>query len=246
MHTADERPTVTAHRGSSAEAPENTLAAIRLAIEDGADVCEIDVFQAGDGTLVVTHDPSFRRVAGVDLDVWNASAAQIAALDAGAWFDERFRGEPVPTLDQVIDAAAGRLGLNLELKVHGREQHFAEAVAETVHRHALGTDCVLTSMDADILREVRRVDPSLRIGAILSTSNGGESERDVDVYSVERQVATASFLEQARRDGREVHVWTVNERADLDRFALRGADSLITDHPRLAREVLDARRLSTS
>ena len=89
MSTTRQPPSITAHRGSSAEAPENTLAAIRLAIEDGADLCELDVLQAGDGTLVVTHDTNLRRVSGVDLDVWEASAEQITST-------RRFEASPSP------------------------------------------------------------------------------------------------------------------------------------------------------
>ena len=241
MNTFNEPPGVTAHRGSSAEAPENTLAAIRLAIADGADVCEFDVLQAGDGTLVVTHDANFKRVGGVDLNVWEANAGQIAEMEAGSHFDEKFRGEPFPTLDQVIGTVQGKMRLNIELKTHGHEQGFAEAAVEAIHRHDFASDCVITSLDADILKKVRAVDPDLKLGMIITAMIGRESSLDVDFYSVEQKTATVAFIKKAHQDGREVHVWTVNERADMEKFIARGADSLITDYPRLAREILDAR-----
>ena len=241
MNAFSAPPTVTAHRGSSAEAPENTLAAIRLAIADGADVCEFDVFQAADGTLVVTHDPSFQRVGGVDLNVWEATAEQIGRMEAGSHFDEKFRGEPFPTLDQVIETVQGRMRLNIEMKTHGHEEGFAEAVVETIHRYDFSKECVITSLDADILAKVRAVDPDLKLGMIITAMIGQESALDVDFYSVEQKTATVDFIQRAHRDGRAVHVWTVNERADLERFIARGADSLITDVPRLAREILAAR-----
>lgn len=241
MNTFNAPPLVTAHRGSSAEAPENTLAAIRLAIEDQADVTEFDVFQAGDGTLVVTHDPNLKRIAGVDLNVWQATAEQLAGLEAGSHFDEKFRGEPFPTLDQVIETVQGKMHLNIELKTHGHENGFAEAVVETIHRHAFAKDCVITSLDPDILKKVRAVDPDLKLGMIITAMIGRESSLDVDFYSVEQKTATVDFIKRSHQDGREVHVWTVNDRAAMEKFIARGADSLITDYPRLAREILDAR-----
>ena len=238
MSTTRQPPSITAHRGSSAAAPENTLAAFQLAIADGADLCELDVVQAGDGMIVVTHDTNLRRVSGVDLDVWDASAEQISALEAGSHFDETFRGEPVPSLDQVLEAVKGRLGLNLELKAHGRERGFAEAVIEAIQRHGVAEACVVTSLDADLLRQVRGMSPGLRLGLILTATSVVAPPVDVDLYSVEQEVATLAFIQHAHQEGREVHVWTVNTRADMERFIARGADSLITSHPRIAREVL--------
>jgi len=198
------------------------------------------VLQAGDGTLVVTHDTNLRRVSGVDLDVWEASAEQISALEAGSHFDETFRGEPVPSLDQVLEALKGRLRLNLELKTHGRERGFADAVIEAIQRHGVSETCVVTSLDADLLREVRGMSPGLRLGLILTATSVWAPPVDVDLYSVEQEVATMAFIRLAHQEGREVHVWTVNTRADMERFIARGTDSLITDHPRLARQLLAA------
>ena len=84
-------------------------------------------------------------------------------------------------------------------------------------------------------------DPGLRLGLILTATSVVAPPVDVDLYSVEQEVATLAFIRLAHQEGREVHVWTVNTRADMERFVARGADSLITDHPRIAREVLAAR-----
>lgn len=243
MIDEDAPPTVTAHRGSSADAPENTLAAIRLAMEQGADICELDVQQAGDGTLVVAHDANLERVTGVDRNVWEATAAQLAALEAGAFFDERFRGEPLPTLEQVVETVRAGMRLNLELKTHGHERGFVEAVVEAIRRHGLAESCLVTSTDVDVLRSVRAIAPGLRLGAVLVVTEGDEHDLDVDLYSVEQSAATAAYVERAHGMGREVHAWTANTRPELERLAAHGVDSVITDHPLLARELFDARRV---
>src|SRR5512145_1466819 len=109
------RPIVFGHRGASAEAPENTLAAFRLAVERGADGVELDVWRCASGELVVAHDDDLRRVGGSPLVVRKAPLAALRAVDVGSWKGERFRGERVPLLDEVLEAVPSGL-VNVELK----------------------------------------------------------------------------------------------------------------------------------
>lgn len=241
--TAAERPTlVTAHRGSSGEAPENTLAALRLAIVDEADFAEIDVQEAADGQVVVVHDHHLGRLAGLDRNVWDMTADELADVDVGSHFSPAFASERIPTLAQAIEVVKNRLRLNIEIKTHGRERgDVSAAVVGIVAEHEFRDQCVITSLDASALAAVRRADPEIPIGAIVSASIGNMRALDVDFYSVQPLVATPAFIRSAHRSGRDVHVWTLNTRADMELFTDRGADNLITDHPRVAREMLDAR-----
>jgi glycerophosphoryl diester phosphodiesterase len=232
---------VTAHRGSSGEAPENTLASVRLAIEDGADWAEVDFLEAKDGTVVLLHDVNLKRVAGVDKNVWEMTGDELRALDVGAWFGPRFAGERIATLDEVIEVARGKIELNLEIKVHGREQRLAETLVETVRRLDFVEHCVVTSLDAAVLATVRRLAPEIKIGMIITAKVGKASDLDVDLYSTQPLVATVAFIRRAHREGREVHVWTVNEEKEIRAAIDSGADNLITDWPKRARAVLDAR-----
>ncbi|MFV1959202.1 MAG: glycerophosphodiester phosphodiesterase family protein, partial [Planctomycetota bacterium] len=240
---AMDRPVkVTAHRGSSAEAPENTLAALRLAIVDGADFAEIDIQQAKDGTLVLLHDEDLSRVAGVDRPVWEMTGEELGALDVGSHFDRKFAGERVVTLDDAILTVKGHLDLNIEIKVHGHEsKSFVADVVAAIRRHGFVADCVVTSLDQAALQEVKRLDPALRRGMIITAKLGAASDIDVDFYSVQPLIATVGFIQKAHDEGRDVHVWTLNTAETMRTFIVRGADNLITDRPRLAREILDAR-----
>src|SRR5512147_1098251 len=109
------RPLVLGHRGASAAAPENTLAAFRLAMEQGADGVELDVHRCATGEVVVIHDEDARRTAGADLRVAASPLAALRALDAGGWRGERFQGERIPLLAEVLEALPGAL-VNVELK----------------------------------------------------------------------------------------------------------------------------------
>jgi glycerophosphoryl diester phosphodiesterase len=234
--------TVTAHRGSSVAAPENTLAALRQAIEDRADFAEIDVQQAKDGTIVVVHDGNLKRLAGVDANVWEMDYEALSRLDVGSRHSNAFAGERIPRLEQALDAARDRIRLNIELKTNGHENDaFVPDVVALLREEDFIDRCIVTSLEIPFLRRLRQIEPKLRIGAIITAKVGTGSDLDVDLYSVQPLIATSAFIRRAHSEGRQVHVWTVNDRGDMERFADRAADSLITDAPRLAREVLDAR-----
>jgi len=237
----DRHVEVTAHRGSSGEAPENTMAAIRLAVEDGAQAVEFDVMETGDGQVVVFHDTDLERVTGVKAKIWDKTAAELAELDIGSHFDPRFSGERIPTLDDVLAFAKGRVRLNIEVKPHEREKNMARSVVDAIHRHGMQENVVITSNDYPILQRIRALDPDLRIGSIIAAKVGKVEALDVDFYSVQPKIATVAFVRRAHAIGRDVHVWTVNERARMEEMLDNGVDVLITDWPKRALEVLESR-----
>src|SRR5262249_28320691 len=146
---------VTAHRGDARAAPENTLSAMRKAIESGADYAEMDVQLTADGEAVLLHDRDLMRVAGVPRRLDEVSFAEVRQLDVGSWFDPAFSGERVPTLAEVIDLCRGRIRLNIELKVFGPDRRLAQKVADVVREQHLESDCLVTSLDYEALVEAR-------------------------------------------------------------------------------------------
>jgi glycerophosphoryl diester phosphodiesterase len=234
----DHRVLVTAHRGSSAEAPENTLGAIRLAIAQGADCVEIDVQEAGDGTLVLLHDTDLRRVVGDTRGVWELDRSALAGLDVGAWFSPHFAGEPIPTLAEVLDLTRGRVRLNIEIKRHGHERRLAEGAVELVQAAGMDRDCLLTSLELGALRRVRALDPGMRIGWIVTNDPGDPRGLGLDALSLHAPLATPRLVRACQAAGLETHVWTVNARADMVRLIDLGVTSIVTDAPALLRKVL--------
>ena len=103
----EDRCDIIAH-GAPASAPENTLAAVRQAVAEQADWVEVDVQETADGEVVVFHDSDFKKLAGQDLKIWNATRADLQQIDIGGWFDPAFRGERVPTLAEVLAFCRGR------------------------------------------------------------------------------------------------------------------------------------------
>lgn len=222
---------VTAHRAGSLRAPENSLAALQLAIAEGADYAEIDLQETMDGEIVLLHDTDLRRVAGVARSIWQVNYADIAALDSGSWFDRRFAAERIPTLRGAIAAAKGRIRLNLELKVNPHEVDLAGRVVAILRETGAEDAVILSSLDFDILRRVRALNPKLKIGFIVATGIGRLANLDVDFFALSRRLATPAVIRTLQKQGRGVHVWTLDDDDAIAGAMIDGADNIITGDP---------------
>jgi glycerophosphoryl diester phosphodiesterase len=218
----------TAHRGHSRVAPENTLSAIRKAIESGADYVEVDVHQTADGVIVLLHDRDLKRVAALSRRLDELTFDEVRKLDVGRWFDPAFAGERIPTLEEVIKLCRGRIKMNIELKVFGPNRRLAEDVARLIREQEFVDECLVTSLDYEALREVKRHNPRLRTGLIVAHALGDISRLEVDAVSVRADFLSEEVLAAARRHGKEVHVWTVNNARQMTELMKRGVDNIIT------------------
>jgi glycerophosphoryl diester phosphodiesterase len=240
--------TVTAHRGAHRQAPENTAAAIREAIAAGADSAEIDIQLSKDGVLVVTHDSDFSRVAGVAKKVWDLTYAEIRAIRLGAKAAPEFRNEPAPTFDEVLVIARDRIRLNLELKYYADHQpRLAERVVEAVQARQMTSQVIIQCLEYDPLLEVRRLAPDIPVGYLMSVNATHPRRLEVNFLSAALSRVTGAFVQAAHRRGQQVHVWTVDAPADMERMIDLGVDDLITNEPEEAsRRVRAYERLSPS
>lgn len=228
---------ITAHRGSSIAAPENTLAAIRLAVEEGADYVEIDVQETQDGKVVLVHDKDLKRVFNIPKGIWEVTYDEIKDLDSGGWFGPAFSDQRVATLEQAIEAVKGRAKLNIELKFNGREKNLAGEVARLINAHGIAGQCVLTSLDYRGIRDARRAAPGVRTGVIVTSAIGDITRLEGDLLSVSSKAVTRDLIDRAHRKGMEVHVWTVNDLALMNSMIGMGVDNIITDAPKVLGEV---------
>ena len=114
---------VTAHRGASGLAPENTIASVKKAIELKADYSEIDAQEISDGSIILFHDTSLNRTTGNNGNIWNQTLQTLSQMEAGSWFSEEFTGEKIPLLEEIIDLANDAMKLNIELKMNGTRSY---------------------------------------------------------------------------------------------------------------------------
>lgn len=234
------RPTITAHRGDSAVAPENTLPAFESAIHNLADFAELDVQLSRDGVPVVIHDYDLKRLAGTDRQVSELTLRELKQLDVGRWFSPAYQNTRIPTLDEVIRATKGRIKLNIELKPSALPGLEA-AVVEVIRAHNLESDCVVASLYYDCLQRVHALAPELKTVYVTAVAYGNFDELDAaDVISMESTFVTPSLVDRIKSSGREVYVWTVNHESRIQLMLESGVDSVITDDPVKARAILYA------
>ena len=230
---------ITAHRGSSKRAPENTLAALETAIDEMADYAEIDVQTTSDGVVVVCHDLNLKRLAGVNRRLGSMTYGEVRDLDVGSWFGPDFAGEQIPTLEEALDDCKGRIKLNIELKNIGDRTDLPEQVVEMIRDREMQEQCVITSVKLDYLVRVKEADPDLHTGYILPAAYGRYYDNDAfDFISLRSSFVTLGLVENAHEKGKAVHVWTVNKKSEIEQMKVLGVDNIITDYPALAREVL--------
>jgi len=233
--------TVVAHRGAAGAAPENTLAAVRHAIEDGTDWVEIDVQETVDGEVVVIHDSDFMKLAGNRLKVWDGTLAQVQDIDVGSWFAPEFSAERVPTLAEVLAEVRGRARLVIELKYYGHDQQLEQRVVDIVEQADMVDAVAIMSLKYDGIQKIRKLRPGWTIGLLSAKSIGNLASLDTDFLAVNTGMATTRFVKRAQDSGKQVYVWTVNDPVTMSRMISLGVNGIITDEPAMAREVIEER-----
>lgn len=230
---------VVAHRAGAKVAPENTVAALEQAIRDGAPIAEIDVQQLSDGTLIVMHDSNFDRTAGEDLCVWDADADMLRALEVGSNFSAAYRGEQIPTLEEMLSCAKDRICLMIELKYTGQEQELEESVLALLQSYNMVDECIIGSMNKGILQKMKELEPD--ISTVFIAHDLEEEDYDLDYadsYSIEGRNLTTDMVDAIHYRGKSVYGWTANSSGAMLRIVNCGADGVITDDVRLLQTFL--------
>lgn len=232
------RPLVVAHRGWSARAPENTLAAYRLAIESGAELAECDVMLSRDGVPVLMHDDTVDRTTNGSGPVGHISAADLVKLDAGSWFGSEWASERVPTLVQALRLVAGKLRFVIEIKEGAAAPNVLAAVREA---GVAPDDLVIFSFAREAVEAIAKAEPRLPtswlIDEVPADTEGrravlGEAlEVRASAIGVNHRKADAELIRMAHERGLLVFVWTVNREADIRRVIGLGVDAVISDKP---------------
>jgi glycerophosphoryl diester phosphodiesterase len=235
------RHEVQAHRGASAIAPENTLAAFRAAAESGAKWVELDVALSADGTLLVIHDDTVDRTSSGTGSLGDLTAHDIGGLDAGSWFDPRFTGERIPTLAETI-AVLGEFDLsaNVEIKQHDHHKsldQLVKAVQADINTRAPQTQIMISSFDAEALKAMHALEPTLEMAMLWVTppSDWMEQLAAIPATTIHLYFKALSIglLEETSRRGIKVRAWTCNNPDQLLSFWDAGLTGVITDDPRL-------------
>lgn len=237
------RVQILAHRGASAYAPENTLAAFRKAIEQGADWLEFDVQQTQDGRLVVFHDLRMERTTDGHGALRELTLEQVRALDAGRWFGAEFAGERVPTFEEVVQLAH-EAGVRVfpEVKDPRLYPGIEERVAAALKALDYEEGAIVQSFDSVSLERLRQVNPRLRLAALYTGTNPlrGNPPANAEVIgpSWELVASDRTVVSDAHAAGRQVVVWTVDAQNTTRQMIDARVDGIITNRPDMVRSLL--------
>ena len=231
-------PKITAHRGASSSAPENTIAAIEQAVAAGADMVEIDVRRTRDGVLVLMHDSGLTRTTGQEGCVEDYSYQVLKNLDAGGWFAAEFEGVRIPTLEEVLSYCRGRIGINIEIKSPAKDDGVGIQVAKLLREYDMQEQCIVTSFQYKWLQEVKQAASEIRTGIILDDAGQWSQYRDMDLYSLKYSRLTAAIVSEIHEQKKEVHVWTVDNADEIAWSRIIGVDNIITNNPEYAQSTL--------
>ena len=237
---------ITAHRGASVKYPENTMAAFVGAKKLGADWIELDVQQTKDKQIVVSHDTNLLRVTGVNKDIIDMDYSEIKKLDAGSFFNKKFKNEKMPLLSEVLEFAKNNnIRLNIELKPTGKETNFEKQVVDLIKKYNFENNCVITSQVYDVLKNVKKVDKDIKTVYVMSIAIGNITDaKYADAFSVEASNVNTTLVNEVHNKGKELYAWTVNKEESINQMIDMNVDNIITDNIELGKELVEKSKSS--
>ncbi|MDD9269667.1 glycerophosphodiester phosphodiesterase [Paenibacillus sp. GCM10023248] len=240
------KPMIIAHRGAKGMAPENTLAAFRLGLSQGCEGIELDVHLTADEEIVVCHDMTLDRTTNGKGLIVEKSLSEIKTYDAGLWIGDEFKGETVPTLDEVFDLVPESIMINVEVK-YAYEGRMERKLVEFLRRRKRLNHVIVSSFDHKCVRRIKQMDSEVKIGLLYQSNlldpTAYARSFDVDVYSLHPyfQMLDAEDVLKAKENGLYVYPYTANEEIDLLKLTDMGVSGIITDFPGRLKALLQDR-----
>lgn len=246
---AEPRVAIIAHRGASYDAPENTLAALRLAWEQQADGSEFDIYLTRDGQIAVIHDKDTKRTAGVLRKVVEHTLAELRTLDVGSWKGPQFRGEKIPTLSEMLALVPEGKSVFVEVKC-GPE--IVPEMLKVLEQHRLKPQQTpIISFNADVIAAVKKARPELPAYWLVSLNKKGEVPPTAEALIAKAktlhadgldlsaaEILDAEYARKIKAAGLKLYVWTVNDPKVARRMVQIGVEGITTDRPAWLREQL--------
>jgi len=230
-------PWVIAHRGFSADYPENTRVSFDMAMECDIDAIELDLQWTYDREVVCYHDRTLHKLGLGRRAVRHRTFAQLQELDAGGWFEERFVGEKLMRLEEVLSRYGGKTWLLLEVKRRAPRRRpeqllaFMEAVLAEVKAHGMSTRVAILCFDDAALRHGWSIHPGVRYVLNQEVPKPLDDDRHLAGYSIRAKNLDAEFVRKVHARNKPVMVFTVNSNAMLKRMLACGVDGIMADDP---------------
>lgn len=245
-----QQTTITAHRGASGYAPENTLSAIKKALKIGVDRIEVDVQQTADGVVVCLHDKKLNRTTNANGLVGKKTWNELGDVKAFGKFEAEFPEEPIPTLEQVFELMDGNTQFVIEIKA-GRKTYpgIEDNVAALIKKYKAEKWALVHSFNDKVLQYLHKNHPEVRLQKLFVSYSAGVmldfklhavklSKYDyVEAFGISLSAANKKLVDQIHALGKLVHVWTVNSEEDILRMKELGVDGIISNYPDRAKQL---------
>ncbi|MDW7670146.1 MAG: glycerophosphoryl diester phosphodiesterase membrane domain-containing protein [Bacillota bacterium] len=229
---------IAAHRADAVNTPENSLSAIQSALKMGAGVIEFDVQMTSDGVVVLHHDLTLQRMAGVQDRIPYLTYAEVQELEIGSAFSSAFAGEPIPTLAEALRLIHGQAEALIDVKTYGSAGEMAFQIVRALEMTDMAASSYVQSFDDELLREVRKLNPDIRIGQIMYYALGNLARLDVDFYSIQTGMLNRDLVRRAKQLNRGIWVWTPKTEEEIKEVLQFDIDGLITSNVPLAQEIM--------
>ncbi|MBP3891673.1 MAG: glycerophosphoryl diester phosphodiesterase membrane domain-containing protein [Solobacterium sp.] len=222
---------IIAHRGGGNEAAENTVSGVETAYQKGAYGSEIDIQRTKDGHYVINHDGNFARVAGDNRKPEEMTLAEVKQLSVN--------GEPIPTLEEILEASRGKVTLFVELKGATADQQMVDDAVRIIKEKKMEDETIIISLKYDLINYLETKYPEMHSGFLTFASFGDTAKLNCDYLGLEEESATAGAISDIHKQGKKALIWTVNEKGFQRHFLCSKADAIITDNITQANTVKD-------
>ena len=229
---------IIAHRGLSGKAPENTSIAMRMAIETGCDGIETDLQLTKDKEVVVFHDWDVSRTTGGKGNIRDLTFDELSKLDNGSWFGNKFKGERIIKLEELLDIVPDNITLNLELKsIAGDFRGLEEEVIKILNSKNRKDNIIISSFNHKVLKNIRDLDKNIKIGILYEgyflNLASYIKNLNLDIYSVHPafNYVSKQLVDEVQNLGLDIYTWTVNNKDTAVRLEEYGVNGIITNYP---------------
>lgn len=231
-----------AHRGASGYAPENTLAAFDKAVEMKCDYIELDIHLSKDRKIVVIHDNTVDRTTDSSGKVCDLTLAELQQLDAGSWFDKRFKGETIPTLDEVLERYRGKIGILIEVKDPSSSPGIEDELAKLLQSKNMdkpnNDKIIVQSFDHKSIRYFKSIMPNIPVGVLLSYRITEIPDKELDEFNQYADYVNPNYrivnnilVKRIHNRNMKINPWTVNNPKTVIKLIRDKVDGIISNYP---------------
>jgi glycerophosphoryl diester phosphodiesterase len=238
------------HRGASAYYPENTMSAFRAAYEMGAEMIELDILLSKDGVPVVIHDESLERTTNGAGKVMEYTYKELSKLDAGSWLGDEHTGERIPSLEEVLQFAKGKVAVNIEIKTEVVSNDLREGIEEKayeiVKKYDMQEYVLFSSFDYRAIAHLKELDVNIAVALLYEKQQSNDKDPkelvenyNADAFNCSYRQFSKKWAEVTSEAGIPVFVYTVNSRRRMKKMIKRGVNGIFSDKPDVLKQLVD-------